>query len=150
MVCSALLTLIGGSYVNDFNRFNLYRCAEIMGSVAPDYSSGQALTAIEEGAKKVLPSTMSYFGYPRLPAEARRRCGHRSFHPLHHLRLPHPRGSVRKLIPPVQRPPHHPARRVMGAAVIVGMLVGTLRGVFLTPVLHVMTTRWVNLKTTVT
>ncbi|MDB4974240.1 MAG: efflux system, inner rane transporter CmeB [Myxococcaceae bacterium] len=41
-------------------RFNLFRAAEIMGANAPGYSSGQALAALEEVAKKVLPPEMGY------------------------------------------------------------------------------------------
>ncbi len=42
------------------NRFNLYRSAEISGIPAVGYSSAQALTALEETAKAVLPQTMGY------------------------------------------------------------------------------------------
>ena len=42
------------------NRFNLYRAAYITGAAAPGYSSGQALTALEEVAKETLPITMGY------------------------------------------------------------------------------------------
>jgi HAE1 family hydrophobic/amphiphilic exporter-1 len=41
-------------------RFNLYRAAEITGSPAPGYSSGQAMAALEEVAREVLPPEMSY------------------------------------------------------------------------------------------
>jgi multidrug efflux pump len=41
-------------------RYNLYRAAEITGSPAPGYSSGQAMTAIEQVAKEVLPREMGY------------------------------------------------------------------------------------------
>jgi HAE1 family hydrophobic/amphiphilic exporter-1 len=41
-------------------RFNLYRAAEITGSPAPGYSSGQALRALEEVAREVLPPEMGY------------------------------------------------------------------------------------------
>jgi HAE1 family hydrophobic/amphiphilic exporter-1 len=41
-------------------RFNLYRAVEILGSPAPGYSSGQALDALEEVAKKVLPPEMGF------------------------------------------------------------------------------------------
>jgi HAE1 family hydrophobic/amphiphilic exporter-1 len=49
--------IVGPEYVV---RFNLYRAAEIIGSPAPGYSSGQALAALEEVAGKVLPPTMGY------------------------------------------------------------------------------------------
>ena len=42
------------------NRFNVYRAAQITGSAAPGYSSGQALDALEEVAKTTLPATVSY------------------------------------------------------------------------------------------
>jgi HAE1 family hydrophobic/amphiphilic exporter-1 len=42
------------------NRYNLYRSAEILGSPAPGYSSGQAMAAVDAVAKEVLPSDMSY------------------------------------------------------------------------------------------
>jgi HAE1 family hydrophobic/amphiphilic exporter-1 len=42
------------------NRFNLYRSAELNGVPAPGYSSAQALRALEETAKEVLPQTMGY------------------------------------------------------------------------------------------
>ncbi len=42
------------------NRFNLYRSAQVLGSAAPGYSSGQALAALEEVAKEVLPREMGY------------------------------------------------------------------------------------------
>jgi HAE1 family hydrophobic/amphiphilic exporter-1 len=57
---SALLTtrqITGPQYTN---RFNLFRAAQVIGSAAPGYSSGQALTALEEVAKQTLPPEMSY------------------------------------------------------------------------------------------
>jgi HAE1 family hydrophobic/amphiphilic exporter-1 len=39
-------------------RFNLYRAAEVTGSPAPGYSSGQAMAALEEVAREVLPAEM--------------------------------------------------------------------------------------------
>ncbi len=41
-------------------RFNLYRSVEILGGPAPGYSSGQALDALEDVAKKTLPPEMGY------------------------------------------------------------------------------------------
>jgi len=41
-------------------RFNLIRAAQVLGQAAPGYSSGQALTALEQVAKQVLPADMSY------------------------------------------------------------------------------------------
>ncbi len=42
------------------NRFNVYRAAQVIGSAAPGYSSGQAMAALEEVAKQTLPPEMSY------------------------------------------------------------------------------------------
>jgi len=42
------------------NRFNLYRAAQVIGSAAPGYSSGQAIAALEEVAKETLPREMGY------------------------------------------------------------------------------------------
>src|SRR3989441_10353487 len=42
------------------NRFNLYRAAQVLGSAAPGYSSGQALAALQDVAKQVLPREMGY------------------------------------------------------------------------------------------
>jgi HAE1 family hydrophobic/amphiphilic exporter-1 len=58
-----LSTLVTATKVTgpDFtNRLNLFRAAEVGGEPADGYSSSQALTALEEVAKQVLPSTMSY------------------------------------------------------------------------------------------
>ena len=41
-------------------RFNLFRSAEVLGSVAPGYSSGQALQAFEDVAAQTLPPEMGY------------------------------------------------------------------------------------------
>jgi HAE1 family hydrophobic/amphiphilic exporter-1 len=42
------------------NRFNLYRSAQVLGAAAPGYSSGQAMAALEEVAKEVLPREIGY------------------------------------------------------------------------------------------
>jgi HAE1 family hydrophobic/amphiphilic exporter-1 len=42
------------------NRFNLYRAAQVLGSASPGYSSGQAMAALEDVAKQVLPPEMGY------------------------------------------------------------------------------------------
>ncbi len=42
------------------NRYNLYRSVELSGSPAPGYTSTQALDALEEVAKEVLPAGMGY------------------------------------------------------------------------------------------
>jgi HAE1 family hydrophobic/amphiphilic exporter-1 len=57
---SALVTLsevYGPTYTN---RFNLFRAVQLLGSAAPGYSSGQALSALEEVAKATLPPDMGY------------------------------------------------------------------------------------------
>ena len=41
-------------------RFNLFRAAQIIGSAAPGYSSGQAQKALEEVARDTLPASMGY------------------------------------------------------------------------------------------
>jgi HAE1 family hydrophobic/amphiphilic exporter-1 len=42
------------------NRFNVYRAAQVIGSAAPGYSSGQAMEALEEVARQTLPPEMGY------------------------------------------------------------------------------------------
>jgi HAE1 family hydrophobic/amphiphilic exporter-1 len=42
------------------NRFNVYRAAQVIGAAAPGYSSGQAMDALEEVAKEVLPVEIGY------------------------------------------------------------------------------------------
>jgi hydrophobic/amphiphilic exporter-1 (mainly G- bacteria), HAE1 family len=42
------------------NRFNLFRSIQINGSPAPGYSSGQAMTAMEQIAAEALPAGMGY------------------------------------------------------------------------------------------
>src|SRR5215210_11103 len=42
------------------NRFNLFRAAELTGVPAAGYSSAQALDALDETARAVLPSDMSH------------------------------------------------------------------------------------------
>ncbi len=41
-------------------RYNLYRCAQIFGSAAPGYSSGQAMKALEETFAQSMPREMGY------------------------------------------------------------------------------------------
>jgi HAE1 family hydrophobic/amphiphilic exporter-1 len=58
-----LSTLVSTKPINgpDYtNRFNLYRAAQIIGSAAPGYSSGQAQAALEEVARETLPAGMGY------------------------------------------------------------------------------------------
>ena len=42
------------------NRFNVYRAVQITGAAAPGYSSGQAMTALEEVARATLSPSFSY------------------------------------------------------------------------------------------
>jgi HAE1 family hydrophobic/amphiphilic exporter-1 len=57
---SALVTTRSISGPEYTNRFNLYRSAQIIGSAAPGYSSGQAMAALEEVARETLPREMGY------------------------------------------------------------------------------------------
>jgi HAE1 family hydrophobic/amphiphilic exporter-1 len=57
---SALLTVHRVSGPEYTNRFNLYRSVELSGAPAKGYSSAQALDALEEVAKEVLPRDMGY------------------------------------------------------------------------------------------
>jgi HAE1 family hydrophobic/amphiphilic exporter-1 len=56
------------------NRFNLYRAAQVLGSAAPGYSSDQALNAIEQVAKEVLPRGMG-FAWADLSYQQRKAAG---------------------------------------------------------------------------
>jgi HAE1 family hydrophobic/amphiphilic exporter-1 len=42
------------------NRFNVYRATQVTGAAAPGYSSGQAMTALEEVARQTLSPSFSY------------------------------------------------------------------------------------------
>ena len=57
---SALLTTNSISGPEYTNRFNLYRAAQVIGGAAPGYSSGQAIAALEEVAREVLPGEIGY------------------------------------------------------------------------------------------
>ena len=57
---SALVTTRRISGPEYTNRFNVYRAAQVIGAAAPGYSSGQAMTALEEVAKQELPPEISY------------------------------------------------------------------------------------------
>jgi HAE1 family hydrophobic/amphiphilic exporter-1 len=54
-------------------RFNLIRAAQVIGQAAPGYSSGQALAALQQVARQVLPADMSYdwadLSYQEIKAE---------------------------------------------------------------------------------
>jgi HAE1 family hydrophobic/amphiphilic exporter-1 len=41
-------------------RYNLYRCAQVFGSAAPGYSSGQAMKALEETFAQTMPAEMGF------------------------------------------------------------------------------------------
>ncbi|MEO6723793.1 MAG: multidrug efflux RND transporter permease subunit [Blastocatellia bacterium] len=57
---SALVTTRRISGPEYTNRFNLYRAAQVLGSAAPGYSSGQAMDVLEQVAKETLPAEMGY------------------------------------------------------------------------------------------
>jgi HAE1 family hydrophobic/amphiphilic exporter-1 len=57
---SALTTIRQTSGPEYTQRFNLFRAAQVTGSAAPGYSSGQAMDALEEVAREVLPREMGY------------------------------------------------------------------------------------------
>jgi len=57
---STLVTMKPGSGPDYTTRFNLYRAAQVLGSAAPGYSSGQAMAALEEVAKETLPAGTGY------------------------------------------------------------------------------------------
>src|SRR5712664_1926635 len=63
--------LAGPEYTN---RFNLYRAAQVLGSAAPGYSSGQALAALEQVAAQVLPREMGY-GFADLSYQEKKASG---------------------------------------------------------------------------
>jgi HAE1 family hydrophobic/amphiphilic exporter-1 len=57
---SALTTIRNTNGPEYTQRFNLFRAAQVTGSAAPGYSSGQALAALEEVAAQTLPREMGY------------------------------------------------------------------------------------------
>jgi HAE1 family hydrophobic/amphiphilic exporter-1 len=57
---SALTTIRQTSGAEYTTRFNLYRAAQVTGAAAPGYSSGQAMAALEDVARKTLPREMGY------------------------------------------------------------------------------------------
>jgi HAE1 family hydrophobic/amphiphilic exporter-1 len=57
---SALTTIRQTAGAEYTQRFNLYRAAQITGAAAPGYSSGQAMAALEDVARRVLPREMGY------------------------------------------------------------------------------------------
>lgn len=57
---TSLITVNYTSGSNLISRFNGFQAGEIIGGAAPGYTSGQAMTAMEEIAKEVLPDGMIY------------------------------------------------------------------------------------------
>jgi HAE1 family hydrophobic/amphiphilic exporter-1 len=57
---STLMSVKPASGTEITTRFNLFRSVEITGVPAPGYTSGQAMTALEETAAQVLPREMGY------------------------------------------------------------------------------------------
>ena len=57
---NALVTVSQTNGPEYTNRFNLFRAAELTGAPAAGFSSDQALNALEETAKEVLPGDMTY------------------------------------------------------------------------------------------
>jgi HAE1 family hydrophobic/amphiphilic exporter-1 len=60
MPLSTLVTMKTTSGPEFTNRFNGYRAAQINGSIAPGYSSGQARHALEEVFAQTMPREMGY------------------------------------------------------------------------------------------
>ncbi len=61
MVPLSTLVSIRPTHGPDYtNRFNLFRAAQVIGSAAPGYSSGQAQEALREVAQETLPAGMGY------------------------------------------------------------------------------------------
>ncbi|HEV7922538.1 MAG TPA: multidrug efflux RND transporter permease subunit [Thermoanaerobaculia bacterium] len=61
MVPLSALTTVRTTYGPEYTqRFNLFRAAQVTGSAAPGYSSGQAMAALEQVAAQTLPREMGY------------------------------------------------------------------------------------------
>ena len=87
-------------------RFNLFRAAQITGQPAPGYSSGQAMAALEEVARQVLPREMGYdWADLSYPGEAGGGARGGRVRALARLRLPDPGRALRELVPALQRAP---------------------------------------------
>jgi HAE1 family hydrophobic/amphiphilic exporter-1 len=56
----SLVTVRETATASVINHYNIFRTAEINGTAAPGYSSGQAITAMQEVAKEVLPQGYTY------------------------------------------------------------------------------------------
>ena len=77
------------------SHYNLFRSAEIDGSAAPGYSSGQAIAAMDQLARKMLPQGFPPAG-PGCRSKNCRLAEHRSFY-LHSAtlrRISHAFGAV--------------------------------------------------------
>ncbi|MBD2693639.1 efflux RND transporter permease subunit [Anabaena catenula] len=57
---NSLVKLTPTTGAQTINHYNLFRSIEINGSPAPGFSSGQATLAMEQLAKKILPTSMGY------------------------------------------------------------------------------------------
>jgi HAE1 family hydrophobic/amphiphilic exporter-1 len=57
---SALQTMQPTAGPQFTNRFNVYRAAQVTGTAAPGYSSGQAMDVLEQVARETLPRDMGY------------------------------------------------------------------------------------------
>ena len=55
-----LVTITQSASPQVINHYNLFRSAEIDGSAAPGFSSGQAIAAMEDLSKKILPQGFNY------------------------------------------------------------------------------------------
>jgi HAE1 family hydrophobic/amphiphilic exporter-1 len=60
MPLSSLVAIREGTAPKTINHYNLFRSAEISGSAAPGFSSGQALAALAKVSDQTLPQGMSY------------------------------------------------------------------------------------------
>lgn len=52
---SAFMKIVKSQGANEINRYNMYPTASIRGDAAPGYSSGEAIRAVQEVAKRTLP-----------------------------------------------------------------------------------------------
>ncbi|HYH05795.1 MAG TPA: multidrug efflux RND transporter permease subunit [Thermoanaerobaculia bacterium] len=57
---SSLVTIRQTNGAEYTQRFNLYRAAQVTGAAAPGFSSGQAMAALEDVARQILPREMGY------------------------------------------------------------------------------------------
>ena len=96
---SALVTTRRISGPEYTNRFNLYRAAQVIGGAAPGYSSGQAMAALEEVAKEVLPPRDRLrLGRPLVSGEAGFGRSDDGVRPVAGLCVSDPGGALRELV----------------------------------------------------